>query len=280
MKVIAFVGPSGTGKSYRSLTVGKNNNVDGIIDDGLLISSGKVIAGTSAKTENTRIASVKHALFIPKKYAEEMKGALKKSNIKKLMILGTSEGMVIKIANRLEIGPIEKFIHIEDVATDSEIAMANRMRMQDGKHVIPVPTFEIQKDFSGYFLHPLRLFKKDAPVEEAYEKTIVRPTFSYLGDYTISDNVIVSAVRYEAMKEKSVYRVTDVGIRTSNHGAHLDVTLIMNMCESIPNECIKIQKRIQSGIERNTAINVRRVHIYVKGLYLGKHGIMYKLLNR
>ena len=149
MEVIAFVGPSGTGKSYRSLIVAKENNADGIIDDGLLISNGKVIAGTSAKKEDTRIASVKHALFLPNRYASEMKSALKKSKIKKLMILGTSEGMAVKIANRLEIGPIKQFIHIDEVATDEEMAMANRMRLEDGKHVIPVPTFEIQKDFSG-----------------------------------------------------------------------------------------------------------------------------------
>ena len=97
MEVIAFVGPSGTGKSYRSLIVAKENCADGIIDDGLLISNGKVIAGTSAKKEDTRIASVKHALFLPNRYASEMKSALKKSKIKKLMILGTSEGMAVKI---------------------------------------------------------------------------------------------------------------------------------------------------------------------------------------
>ena len=36
MKVIAFVGPSGTGKSYRALTVASMNGADAIIDDGLL----------------------------------------------------------------------------------------------------------------------------------------------------------------------------------------------------------------------------------------------------
>ena len=48
MKVIAFVGPSGTGKSYRSVMVSQKYGADAIIDDGLLISHGKVIAGTSA----------------------------------------------------------------------------------------------------------------------------------------------------------------------------------------------------------------------------------------
>lgn len=42
--------------------VSQQYGADAIIDDGLLISHGKVIAGTSAK-EPTKIASVKHALL-------------------------------------------------------------------------------------------------------------------------------------------------------------------------------------------------------------------------
>ena len=64
MRVIAFVGPSGTGKSYRSVMVSQQYGADAIIDDGLLISHGKVIAGTSAKKEPTKIASVKHLSLI------------------------------------------------------------------------------------------------------------------------------------------------------------------------------------------------------------------------
>ena len=37
MEVVAFVGPSGTGKSHRAIGVAHNNNCDAIIDDGLLI---------------------------------------------------------------------------------------------------------------------------------------------------------------------------------------------------------------------------------------------------
>ena len=51
MDVIAFVGPSGTGKSHRALLVAHNNQADAIIDDGLFIKDGKIIAGTSAKKE-------------------------------------------------------------------------------------------------------------------------------------------------------------------------------------------------------------------------------------
>lgn len=270
MNVIAFVGPSGTGKSYRSLIVAKKNNVDGIIDDGLLISQGKVIAGTSAKKEDTRIASVKHALFIPPKYAQEMRGALKKSNIKKLMILGTSEDMAIKIAKRLEVGPIEQFIHIEDVATKEEIAMANRMRLEDGKHVIPVPTFEIQKDFSGYFLHPLRRFQPNLDIEEktaVADKSIVRPTFSYMGDFVISDEVVIQLAIHEAMKVDGIHKINNINVRKTNHGAHIDITATVKYGCHVPSVCRQAQHLIRRTIEELASVNVRRVHFLVRNLY-------------
>lgn len=272
MNVIAFVGASGTGKSYRSLIVAKENGADGIIDDGLLISHGKVIAGTSAKKEATRIASVKHALFLPPKFAFEMKNALKKGKIKKLMILGTSEGMATKIANRLEVGPIEKFIHIDEVATKDEIAMANRMRLEDGKHVIPVPTFEIQKDFSGYFLHPLRRFQPNLDVEEetaAADKSIVRPTFSYMGDFVISDEVIIQLAIFEAMKIDGIHKINNINIRKTEHGAHIDITATVVYGINIRSVCKKAQLLIRKTIEDLASVNVRRVHFLVKGLYTG-----------
>ena len=39
IRVMAFVGPSGTGKSYRAQMVAGENNINYIIDDGLLINS-------------------------------------------------------------------------------------------------------------------------------------------------------------------------------------------------------------------------------------------------
>ena len=37
MEVIAFVGPSGSGKSHRAIGIAHQYNCDAIIDDGLLI---------------------------------------------------------------------------------------------------------------------------------------------------------------------------------------------------------------------------------------------------
>ncbi len=269
MKVIAFVGPSGTGKSYRALMVAKENGADGIIDDGLLISGGKVVAGSSAKKESTRMASVKHALFMPNEYAVEMRKALKNSKIKKLMILGTSENMAVKIARRLEIGPVEKFIHIEEIATPEEISMANRMRMEDGKHVIPVPTFEIQKEFSGFFLHPLRRFQKNLDIEEEgaeADKSIVRPTFSYMGDFTISDEVLIQLAVYEAMKVDGIVKINNINVRKTSHGVHMDITATLRYGCKISDVCRVAQIAIRKEIEHLTSVNMRRVHFLVKSL--------------
>jgi len=48
MFVYALVGPSGTGKSHRALGVARQHQIKYIIDDGLLICGGTVVAGKSA----------------------------------------------------------------------------------------------------------------------------------------------------------------------------------------------------------------------------------------
>ena len=64
--------------------------------------------------------------------------------------------MVNKIAANIGLPPIEKIIYIDEIATPEEIQEARRSRVTEGKHVIPVPTFEIKKDFSGFILDPLQ----------------------------------------------------------------------------------------------------------------------------
>ena len=159
IKVYAFVGPSGTGKSYRAQYVAGENNVSYIIDDGLFIKDNEVIAGTSAKKAPTKIETVKHALFQTEAERREIQAAIKKYKPESIMILGTSDNMVYKIAENLGLPKVSKIIRIDEIATQEEIETARRIRVTEGKHVIPVPTFEIKKDFSGYILDPLQIFK-------------------------------------------------------------------------------------------------------------------------
>lgn len=265
MRTIAFVGPSGTGKSHRAMMVAGQQGADAIIDDGLLISETKVIAGTSAKREPTKLASVKHALFMRPEHANEVKNAIRASDMKCIMILGTSDGMVKKIAATLGLPPIEHTVYISDIATAEEMELAKQMRTIQGKHVIPVPTFEIKKDFSGYFLHPLKIFQKN-DITDTADKSIVRPTFSYLGDYTISDSVLCQIAKFEGERTTGIARIVSVQIREGGHGAHIDVTAYVSLGFNIVQVCRCAQLAIRDAVEKYTSVNARKVHIKVKKL--------------
>ena len=103
MKVVAFVGPSGTGKSHRAIGIAHKNNCDAIIDDGLLIKGTKILAGTSAKNETNRIQAVKRAIFTEEDHAEAVRQALAGNDVRRLLILATSDNMIEKIVKRLEL---------------------------------------------------------------------------------------------------------------------------------------------------------------------------------
>ncbi len=269
MEITAFVGPSGTGKSYRSIAVARKYGAYAIIDDGLLISHGKVLAGTSAKKEATKITSVKHALFMRKDQAKEIREAVKAHNIQSIMILGTSPEMVQKIAANIGLPQINRYINIEDEATEEEMEQARYMRMHEGKHVIPAPTMEIKKDFSGYFLHPLRRFQKnlDSPNSEIEaDKSIVRPTYSYMGAYTISNSALISIALFEARHISGVVNVHNINSRTDSYGVSFNMTVTLRYGVKIYDVCERIQTAVKESIEEYTSLNMCRVNILVKAV--------------
>lgn len=53
--------------------------------------------------------------------------------------------MVAKIAENLGLPQISKTTYINEVATEEEMKTARHIRETEGKHVIPVPTFELKK---------------------------------------------------------------------------------------------------------------------------------------
>ena len=94
MKVYALVGKSGTGKSYQAQNLCRKLKIRGIIDDGLFIYENKVISGISAKRQDTKIGAVKTALFHTDEHQAEVAAGIRKINPDKILIIGTSDGMV------------------------------------------------------------------------------------------------------------------------------------------------------------------------------------------
>ena len=269
IKVYAFVGPSGTGKSYRAQLVASENNIHYIIDDGLLINENDVVAGNSAKKAPTKIETVKKAIFIDKEDRKEMIQTLKKIKPDSILILGTSDGMVEKIAENLQLPKPEKTIYINDVATENEIETARRIRTTEGKHVIPVPTFEIKRDFAGYLLDPLQIFKyrkNDAPYIS--EKSIIRPTFSYLGKFTISDTVFRQITEYIAKKVEGIQRVSRVRVENSDGATTVYAEVYVIFGYNIVNVLREFKQKVKKEIENLTSMNVQEVSVLAKGIVM------------
>ena len=270
VKVYAFVGPSGTGKSYRAQMVASEKGIHFIIDDGLLIKDNEIIAGESAKKAPTKIETVKHALFYEDAEKKPIEKAIKKYKPAKILILGTSDGMVQKIAANLGLPEVSDTTYINQVATEEEMQTARHIRVTEGKHVIPVPTFELKKDFSGYLLDPLQIFKSKGIGQKPYisEKTIMRPTFSYLGNFTISDTVFRQIIEFLATKMPEIYKVVRTRVSSSEIGTSIYMEVVVMYGCNIQETLKEFKEKAKREIEKLTAMNVISLDVVAKNIYL------------
>ena len=270
VKVYAFVGPSGTGKSYRAQMVASEKGIHFIIDDGLLIKDNEIIAGESAKKAPTKIETVKHALFYEDAEKKPIEKAIKKYKPAKILILGTSDGMVQKIAANLGLPEVSDTTYINQVATEEEMQTARHIRDTEGKHVIPVPTFELKKDFSGYLLDPLQIFKSKGIGQKPYisEKTIMRPTFSYLGNFTISDTVFRQIIEFLVTKMPEIYKVVRTRVSSSEIGTSIYMEVVVMYGCNIQETLKEFKEKARREIENLTAMNVISLDVVAKNIYV------------
>lgn len=274
MYVYALVGPSGTGKSHRALGVAREHGIKYIIDDGLLVGGGCVVAGRSAKKESTRLSSVRTAIFTNDDHAFEVSQALKKDPDEKLLILGTSDNMVTKIAQRLGFSGVDEIIRIEDISTPGEIQQALNTRRSQGKHVIPVPTLELKKDFSGFMLDPLNMLKKkDAgSLASVGEKSVVRPTFSYLGSYTISDYALYRLAEHASLSNPAMCKFSRFRAEQKINGIAIDADIVLYYGYPIPKVFAELREAISYEIETWTTLNIHSITLTAKSLVMPEKG--------
>ncbi len=264
--VVAFIGPSGTGKSTRAILVARQNRIGYIIDDGLLINGGRIVAGSSAKKAASKLESVRQALFADETRAAVMRRALAEHQPPALMILGTSDGMLEKICRNLWLNPPAMLIRIEDVSTEEEMREAKNTRMSQGKHTIPVPSMEIKHEFSGAFSDPFwRLWRRrdrNVPPQLAdSERTVVRPTFSGLGSYSISDEALRDMVEIILRRVRGIAGLIDFKVVKEVYGVVIDLELALYYGYKAPATLAEAQRRVSSQIEEYTSISVMAVNV-------------------
>lgn len=277
MDVIALVGPSGTGKSHRALWVAQQNGADAIIDDGILIKDGKVIGGTSAKKEKNRIMAVRRAIFVLPGHASDVRRAIAESQPRRILLLGTSENMVQKIAKALHIGSVGKIIRIEDIASKKDMELAQYHRLKRGEHIIPVPTIELKPHFSGYLIDPIKSFFKTSSSKRRRlgERSIVRPVFSYYGKLVIDDSVIKSIVHIAAEKIDEVHRIASTHVKhlvsgDDDLGITVSIEVVFAYGHTIAETMARLRHTLQEEIERMTGMVVHEIDIFVKSLHVDK----------
>ena len=246
MEVIAFVGPSGTGKSHHAIGVAFDNKCDGIIDDGLLIKGTKILAGTSTKNEQNRIQAVKRAIFTDSEHAAEVRKALATSGIKRLLIIATSDNMIGKITK------------------------ARYSRLQEGKHIVPVPTVELKPHFTGYFADlPYNLFSSQRRQEKDADRSIVRPSFSFYGKLLIADTAIEDIINLIAEKLEGVQKVSGIKVRRrsdNSKGIVISVEVVLYYGVKLFAVTRQLQAKIKEKVEYMTAMQVKNVNVSIRSL--------------
>lgn len=265
--VVAFVGSSGTGKSTRAISVARENGISYIIDDGILIYGSNIIAGSSAKRADTKIEAVKGAIFAEETRAQNMRRALLEEMPPALMILGTSRNMIERICGNLWLQKPSMLIRIEDVASEEERRLAQEIRMTEGKHTIPVPSMEIRHEFSGSLAEPIYKLRrrfdrvgKDSLGSDV-ERTVVRPTFSTLGKYTISDEAMAQIVRITLKDVPGVAEMKHFRSYKQVYGANFDIDVSLYYGFNAQDTLRQAQEAITESVEKMTSINILRVDL-------------------
>ena len=268
IEVYSFVGPAGTGKSQRATHVARQYGIDLIIDDGLVVSRGRILAGKSAKSEMKMVRAIRRAIFEYAPHREEVIECLASRAPCKLMILATSSGMVGKIVKRLGLNDPVKEINITDVATREEIDEALKERREKKQHVVPVARAQIQRNFAGKLVSQIKGFFKSRDAEEG-RNTIVKPPFSFDGKVTIGTDAILAMCRRLLELGEYVQTIHELEIEPEDDCLDVNVTLDLHLSDKSALATARhLQKKVRMGLSYFTGMEVKKVNINVKEVFI------------
>lgn len=267
VQVFALVGKSGTGKSFRARLVMEKYGIDLLIDDGLLIEDQRIVAGKSAKRENAYMAAVRTALFTEKTHRREVRHAIEKSRFRRILVLGTSDRMIIKICSALKLPEPRRIIRIEEIATADEIRTAINHRSVSGRHVIPVPSIEVRRNYPRIMGDSIKVIWKRglglARRDKSYEKTVVRPAFSSRGTVTISEAALTQMIMHCVAEQTPGLTVSRVSISTDQRGYRIDVHVKVPYRLELKGSIYSLQQYIVEHVERFTGIIIDVLNIVI-----------------
>ncbi|MEW5921323.1 MAG: hypothetical protein AB1796_10355 [Bacillota bacterium] len=276
MIIYALIGPSGTGKSHHSALVAYQEGIEYIIDDGLFIGGNQILAGRSAKRENTKMAATKRAIFLDPEHAAQVREKIKEVQPQSILVLGTSGRMIAKIISRLELPPAQRIIHIEEISTPASIARAVEIREKENRHVIPIPTFALERDFPGYVIDSIRSFFRGGKshTSDMYdmhqsEHSIVRPLYSTLGNYYISEHVLEQITIYETERMEGITHCNRVNVTYGRKGMIISIEVTLDFGSGnhfFPQLLKNLQFEVKNKLESMTGLQIFQVNVTARRL--------------
>ncbi|WP_407929166.1 hypothetical protein [Desulfomarina profundi] len=273
MTVYALVGKSGTGKSFRAKLLAEKIGIPYIIDDGLLIYGDTILAGRSAKQEKHYLSAIKTALFNDTVQRKNVIKVIEDRKIKKVLILGTSDKMVERIAERLDLPPISEIIRIEEIASKKDIEDAIRSRSEEGKHVIPVPAIEVKRDYARILSDSIRIFFRGEKRQNGekksrfFEKSIVQPDFqdqrNQKGKVTISEAALTQMIFHCIDEYDDDVQVNKVKVVIGRSGYDIELFISVPFGKTLNSDLEELRKYIQDTIQRYTGIILKTLEISI-----------------
>lgn len=271
VKVFALVGKSGTGKSFRAKLLSQKYGIELIIDDGLLIRDQKILAGRSSKKEKAYMAAVKTALFHDREHRREVRQCLERQKFRRILIIGTSEGMVKKIAETLRLPAPSKMIQIEDIATQEEIQTALHYRNVHGRHVIPVPSIEVKRNYPKTMADSIKIFLKQqfglvGGRSQVFEKSVIRPEFSKKGAVTISEAALTQMILHCLQEYNNQIKLKKVTIKNEANSYRIELSIAIPYGVELIPSIHEMQKYIVESIERFTGIMIEELNVTIDSI--------------
>ena len=114
-------------------------------------------------------------------------------------------------------------------------------------------------------MDPLQIFKTKGKGKDPYisEKSIIRPTFSYLGNFTISDNVFKQIIENIADKNPAINKIR---INSVENVPTIYLEIILMYGYNIVESVNSFNERIRKEIDKLTAMGVNKIDIVAKGI--------------
>ena len=129
-----------------------------------------------------------------------------------------------------------------------------------------MPTFEIPRTL-GYFIDPLKIFRIAGKGKRMNPwKTVVRPTYSYMGRFYIADTAIEAVAAYNAVNVEGVRKVLSTSIKSRDDGLFIFIEVAVRYGYKIHDVLETIQSSVAKDVDRLTGMNVIQVNVTARSL--------------